>query len=49
MYWEKMLADGVSDRALITGICKTFLKPNSKKSSSVRKWAEEGCLGGSVS
>lgn len=31
MYWEKMLADCISDKALITEICKVFLKPNSKK------------------
>lgn len=30
-YWEKMLANHISDRALVTEICEEFLKPNCSK------------------
>lgn len=30
-YWEELLANHITDRALITEICKEFLKPNCSK------------------
>ena len=39
--WEKIFANDMTDKGLITKICKKLLKCNIKKtSSSIKKWAE---------